>query len=278
MQRTHGTRAEPHPINLHLEFLRRTLASTAVFTVKDVKLGSRISNLHVTLSQKQPNGQWVDAVEGYVTMSDLASESGLTLPTEYKLHPPAVPADLDMLTRTGGDENYSLLRHELLPTLGRAHNHLKMHLLRPEKKAGRPKSVVDQWVRFYPNQQDGKWTNDALGFVVDIFPQIVNRYVTPHFEEPGDRNADVGHEVIARDAQVKYWYPTLSLSLDVKKLLPPEGVEWLYVRVHAKAILNGRFDLNVEVFDADGGLVALSNHATLVMDVSRNLIRSKSKM
>jgi len=59
----------------------------------------------------------------------------------------------------------------------------------------------------------------------------------------------------------------------VKKLLPQEGVEWLFVRVKAKVIRNGRFDLDVEVWDEKGELVANSVHASLVMDASRNITR-----
>src|ERR1700761_834478 len=53
MTLTHATRASINPINLHLQFLRRTSVGPALFTVQDVKLGARISNLHITLSQKQ---------------------------------------------------------------------------------------------------------------------------------------------------------------------------------------------------------------------------------
>ena len=278
MQTTNTKRSQPHPINLHLEFLRRTSASEAKFTVKDIKLGRRISNLHLVLSQKQENGQWADEVEGYITMSNVATEEGLTLDTSYKIHPPPFPADLKTLASVGDDKYYSLRRTEPFPEFRRASRHVQLHLVRPEMKpADRPKSIVDQWVRFYPYQKVGRWTNDALGFIVDIFPQVVEQYVNPAFEDKADRGEAVS-EAERKAPRAKYWYPTLVLNLDSKRALPDEGVEWLFVRIRAKAIVNGRFDLSVEVFDAEGGLVAISTHASLVLDASRNLRKGKSKM
>ncbi|KAJ2966894.1 hypothetical protein NUW58_g10560 [Xylaria curta] len=67
------------------------------------------------------------------------------------------------------------------------------------------------------------------------------------------------------------WYPTLVLNLDVKKALPPEGAEWLHVRVHSKHIENGRFDYEAVVSDQAGNIVALSHHVAMVVDGSRNV-------
>ena len=273
MQATHGSRSQPHPINLHLEFLRRTSATEALFTVKDIKLGARISNLHITLSQKQqPDGKQVDEVEGYITMSNLTTETGLSLDTSYALHPPPFPVDLPTLAATGDDMHYALRRHEPFPDFRRASQNVQLHLLHPTTRAAadRAPSIVDQWVRFYPHRALGRWTNDALGYLVDIFPQVVEQYVNPALEAA----ADSGRAVTADDLaapRARHWYPTLVLNLDVKRALPPDGVDWLFSRVQAKAIANGRFDLDVEIFDAEGRLVAISTHASLVLDASRNL-------
>ena len=76
------------------------------------------------------------------------------------------------------------------------------------------------------------------------------------------------------EPEARYWYPTLALNLDVKKLLPEEGVDLLFVRVQAKVVKNGRFDLDVSVWDEEGEMVAQSNHASLVLDASRNMTRN----
>lgn len=68
----------------------------------------------------------------------------------------------------------------------------------------------------------------------------------------------------------RMWYPTLLLNLDVKKALPAEGVRWLYQRVQAKSIKNGRYDLEIIIKDETGDLVALSHHVVLAVSAERN--------
>ena len=107
-----------------------------------------------------------------------------------------------------------------------------------------------------------------------MFPQIVEGYINA---ERGE--SEVDEKVWDKDAPENkgkpprplYWYPTLSLNLEVKELLPVEGVEWLFVRMRAKVIKHGRLDLEVTVLDNKGGVVAISTHSSLIMDASRNM-------
>ena len=66
------------------------------------------------------------------------------------------------------------------------------------------------------------------------------------------------------------------LNLDFKKSIPDEGLEWLFVRVAAKQIKNGRMDLDVIIMDADGEIIALSHHVALVVGSDRNIAERKS--
>lgn len=61
----------------------------------------------------------------------------------------------------------------------------------------------------------------------------------------------------ASPTAAKFWYPTVLLNLDIKKSLPENGVEWLFVRVLTKSIRNGRMDLEVVIRDEEGEIVAL---------------------
>lgn len=282
MQLTHSKRKQIHVINLHLEFLRRTQQGEAVWIVKDVKLGARITNLHLTLVQvDERSGKLVDEVEGYIMMTDMASETGLSLETGYQIYPKPLEVSLPALAK-GQDKNYIRRGPDVFAGFRRAAGQIAMHLIRPEKRpADFPKALIDQWIKFRPEGEEGRLTNDALGFVVDIFPQIIEQYHNQDIEE-----AALGDGVSAAQAKafmqknksrVTYWYPTLTLNLDVKKLLPEEGVEWLFVRVQAKSIKDGRFDLLVQVLDESGALIALSNHACLAVDSSRNTTRTKKQ-
>ncbi len=68
-----------------------------------------------------------------------------------------------------------------------------------------------------------------------------------------------------------FWFPTLVLNIEIKKLLPPEGVEWLFVRVRSKQVRNGRMDLEAVVLDVEGDIVALSSPVALLLSEEWNL-------
>ncbi len=76
----------------------------------------------------------------------------------------------------------------------------------------------------------------------------------------------------------RFWYPTVCLSLDVKKPLPSEGVQWLFSRVRAKQIKNVRIDLEVIILDEQGDLVALSHHIALILGAERNMVKYEKKV
>ena len=230
--------------------------------------------MHVTLAQDE-SGTLQDEVEGYITMSNISKENGLTLPTHFELHPTPIAADLPFLLAHNQDQNWALRRAQASPEFRRASKNIMIHLEKPDRRpAERTRAILDQWVRFSPLERPGKFTNDCLGFVVDMFPQIVGSYINAERGE-SDLEEKAGDEANPRP---EYWYPTLALNLDVKQLLPTQGAEWLFVRVQACAIKNGRIDLHITVLDAAGDLVALSTHCSLVMDPKRNTSRtSKTK-
>ena len=126
---------------------------------------------------------------------------------------------------------------------------------------------------------------DSLGYVVDMWPQVVEAYrgKDPQIASPAsttttnqEQKQQVGKDGIPpKSAWANFWYPTLLLNLEVKKVLPPEGVEWLFVRVRAKQIKNGRLDLEVIVLDEGGDIVALSSHVALILGAERNMAERK---
>lgn len=230
---------QPHTIALHVEFLRRTQAGPATFRVDDVKLGRQTSIVHVHMSQ---DGR--EEVVAYATNSNIDTEEGVSFDTEYKLVPPPPPVDLSKLEKDM-DQNWRLEENMPFPNFRKASQKVKWYFPREGHVS---QSIRDEWICL----ADGSnFTNASIGFVVDMFPQIVESYRDP--------------------AQGPFWYPTLLLNLDVKKALPPGGVKWLSNRVQIKQAKNGRMDLEVHVHDADGELVALSHHVGFVLDAARNM-------
>ena len=132
-----------------------------------------------------------------------------------------------------------------------------------------------------------RFTQESLGFIVDSFPQLVETAgTTAELSKEMERlqmsgvqatklNDTVSPEdVLARSQWAKFWYPTVLLNVEIKKALPAEGLEWLFSRVKAKQVRNGRMDIEVLILDKEGDIVALSNHVALIVPAERNMKRS----
>ena len=133
---------------------------------------------------------------------------------------------------------------------------------------------ADEWLTLRTTADDGRperFTNDSLGFVADMFPQLLELPAYAWGSKGLQSGETATAEAEGKRAGAKYWYPTLLLNLDVKKLLPAGGVEFLFVRVRAKGLKNGRYDLEVVVLDDGGDVVALSHHVCLAVSAERNL-------
>ncbi|KAI1810397.1 thioesterase-like superfamily-domain-containing protein [Poronia punctata] len=250
---TLAAQKQPHTITLHTEFLRRTSAGDATFTVRDVKLGRQTSTIHVSLSQ---DGR--EEVVAYLTHADMDAEKGYSLETGWRPDPPlpAKPVNLAKLAADGEDDDWVVLKDLPHPKLRKAVSRVNMHV--PKCGQASP-NVVDEWLRLETGE---KFPFEAIGFVADMWPQMIENLVLR--EQPEGKTVKKSNDL------PWLWYPTLVLNLDIKKVLPPEGVEWLHVRVLMKQIKNGRYDYEVVVFDEAEEVVALSHHVALVVDGSRN--------
>lgn len=281
---------QPHAITLHAEFLRRTQAGPATLRVRDVKLGRQTSTVHVALSQPtghshgDSNGSSSSSsdelereeVVAYITYTNLAAESGPTFETGWQLEPPPPPppSDFDALTRgNDGDAHWAEWTAKPFPEFRRVIQQMRIYLPRGGRHAA--DSLCDEWVRFAdPAQQ---FTDASLGLVSDLWPQVIESLVAARQEEQkGSSSSSSSSGQRQPPPLAKFWYPTLLLNLDIKKALPAEGVEWLFVRVRAKEIRNGRQDLEVVILDQQGEIVALSHHVALVLDAKRNTAKRRS--
>lgn len=136
-------------------------------------------------------------------------------------------------------------------------------------------SIADEWIT--PTDPRNTFTNDALGIVADLWAPFFENFhpsstvkhsklieiARQQKENPG------GKSKLSDTLQRKGWtspfiLTTVSMTLEVKKKLPSEGVKWLFVRAYAKAIENGKFDVEVLIMDELMNLVALSHQVALV--------------
>lgn len=218
--------------------------------MRDLKLGRRTSTIQVALFQDSNT----EEVVGYLTNTDLGSESGLSLNTSWSMYPPG-PPPVDLTKLPGdSDTNWRLVTRLPFADFRKATKNVDIFLprVKPPKVA-----IVDEILRLKNGE---RFHLESLGFVNDTFPQLVETLDSEHDQVPLGKN----------------WYPTLVLNLDVKKSLPPEGVEFLFVRVQAIGVRNGRMDLQITIRDAGGDLVALGHHVSLILDASRNLAERRT--
>ena len=241
---------QPHCTTIYLTFPRRTSHGAATVTVKDIKLGRKTSTIHVSLVQ----GKDREEVVGYITHSNIAIESGLSLETDWALSPLPYAVNLALLGQDR-DPYWKLQSDMPFASFRKASNHLDFFLPRNGQFGN---SLADEWIRFSNGE---RFTTSSLGFVADMWPQLVEAY----------RESD------PKVAKGKFWYPTLLLNLEIKKPLPSEGLEWLFVRVRAKQIKNGRMDLEVVVLDEASDIMAISNHVSFIMDAARNTAKRQGK-
>ncbi|KAJ5178079.1 uncharacterized protein N7500_000778 [Penicillium coprophilum] len=265
------------PISIQLSFLRRTASGPVTFEVEDVKIGRRTSTIHIKLLQaSETNPDQLEVkLAGYITISPPEAEVGLSATTGWKPLPaPAAGSradgsvDLAALGRTGIDGAWTKLQ-PAFPDFRKAA--AQIELFGPgngEEQRKRSGNLnIDQWARFRPGGDvNGRWTDAAVGFLLDMFPMALDN-IDAMFATAAAKES--GSPVVGKKA--KTWYPTVTLSVDMKKHLPAEGVEWLYSRVVVKVIKDGRTDLEVTVVDEAGDVIAVSTQIGLVVSASRNV-------
>ena len=240
---------QPDTMSAQFQYLRRTHAGPGTISIEDLKLGGGISTVQVVLWQEDRR-----EVQGFIVQANFAKQTGVSVPTTFLkscMLPTPPPIDFTAVEKSGEDANWIVEREPPGNSFRRAIANVVFH----HPKHQEDPSYVDQWIRFRPGGASKgivPFPQEALGFVVDVFPHMVEKF--PQAEKGMTR-----------------WYPTVALNLDVKRQLPPGGANWLFMRVRAAEIRNGRLDLQVLVLDEEGNIVALSSHVSLVMSSDRNM-------
>ncbi len=66
-----------------------------------------------------------------------------------------------------------------------------------------------------------------------------------------------------------YALSTLCLSVEFKKRPEPD-TEWVLLRSNSHKVADGRYDVNIQVFNEDAEILALSNHVVYVSELKGN--------
>ncbi|KAL5356181.1 thioesterase-like superfamily-domain-containing protein [Aspergillus floccosus] len=275
-----------HSANVH--FLRPVFPEhgRVALNLHELSICRARSTLSVELFQDGPKM----CASAIVAVSDF-SLPGITVSTGWQLTPPPRPVNLDGLS-SHSDPDW-ICYHPAFHTDGflRAGSYAQIYV---PTDGTHSSHYAEQWIApgwdcspAGSSSNEARWTTDMLQFVVDIglgIPQ--NLYPTsPNGPLPVGSSAATlefaAAQKKARDAGETSWrllatdgstvlHPqlihfTLSMSTEVKKELPPDGVRWLYLRSEVKSIRNGRMDLEVLLCDQGMELVALSRQVAVLI-------------
>ena len=197
------------------------------------------------------------------------AKHGVSYHTDYQLNPSAIAGAAQDLGSGLASKWIEWIFPYCPKSLLKPYTHFRFYI--PINGPPHP-SLTDVWVA--PESMDDVFTTESLGFIADIWPRMVENYcpesewstnslVSRALREIQNSSIDTDFG-LGRHPQA-FWYPTLSLTLEIKKLLPPEGVKQLFVRAQAKEIKNGRMDVEVMILDQASELVALSHHVCLLI-------------
>ncbi|CUS12531.1 unnamed protein product [Tuber aestivum] len=232
---------QPHPIHTAVTFLSRCAPGPAKLVAAALKTGRQYTFLRVTLYQDVPR---LEANIAFTHMTE--HQNGPTLRTVPPRPPP--PLTNGLWDTTKGDP----LR-DTRPVTNKLH-----YKAAPDSHFGSDKdnspSIREQWVRM----ADGsKFSIASLGYLSDMFLPLPENYA---------------------EISGAYWYPTLALSIEVKRAPEAGGWDVLFRRVESKVIENGRMDITVDIFDEQGGIVAISHHVAIIVDAARNRRKVAAKL
>ncbi|KAL4869928.1 hypothetical protein BDV12DRAFT_167092 [Aspergillus spectabilis] len=300
---THGSRykSTPEPTTLYISFINRAVVGPALLKVQDVKIGGRISTIHVTLSQladkhlsdhpatpdvtflTQNEDQLEVKQVAYITASPPKTESGPSATGPWGLYPPPPRGSQDdgsinfpALARNSRDGEW---RRYSYPAWATALRQLEVYGPGPQALAtveDRKRRVVDQWVRFCPCGKVGRWTNEAVILLMEVYPVASDRMGALELSRLSSLGRVRDTAVESLPAEQLFRCPTITMTLDLKTRLPPEGVEWLYTRVTNKMLRGGRGDVDLVAVDQQGELIALCAQTALMVDVNRRFARQPS--
>ncbi|KAI5289021.1 hypothetical protein KEM54_004558 [Ascosphaera aggregata] len=254
---------EPRPMAIHMSYLRRTHVGPVIFQVRDMKIGARTSTLHVALTQKNKKNEDIEEVVAYITVTNFSNEEGPTYNFPIQLLPhgnPLPTPNFELLDLKKTDGNWvEYTPHHAHSTAASATKQVEFFV--PDTGENRYHTLSSQglaleWARFKPYGRLANWTETSVCSLIDHFPAIIGGW-------------------LETDA---FWFPTVLMNVVMKKKLPAEGVEWLYLQAQVRKVQNGRFDVDVVILDRQGEIVALSNQVALMLPVSRNLAGRETKL
>lgn len=281
-----SSRGQPDTLTAHFEYPSRSEAGPAVVVIEEVKLGPQLSTLHLTLWQGGllAAAPWVTpsvsrrTILAYTNHTKLETFTGMTVPTSYEASPAAeLPPLPDFASLKSQEQGVDKTWEESSPPASVSSIQRSLGNWRFLVPRGQPMvpGMVDLWMC---RSNGERITQRALPYVMDSFPFNLHTFLmdpelrklmeveVPQRDDKSEKSKDVTED----RGRASLWFPTVVLNLEIKSSLPKEGVEWLAMRLASKQMKDGRFDLDIQLRDVDGELVALSHHVAMIVEIERN--------
>lgn len=223
----------PHPIHVFVQFLSMVPAGSVTITCHSLRTSSRQCVVRVELSRNSASSEpQPPTTVAIVTYGDLSKEKGVSQDTKPVIttlpnrYTDCVPIDDPVVDAT--------------PVTRKLH-----------------------WIA--PNA-NGLWGHRLGGHHREV-------WLSPR---DGSKMSSIFHLAVLADMPLqppathelgfytKYALSTLCLSVEFKKIPHPD-TRWVMTRSHSHKVSNGRYDVNVQVLDEFGELLALSNHVAYIV-------------
>ncbi|KAI9015140.1 thioesterase-like superfamily-domain-containing protein [Gaertneriomyces semiglobifer] len=174
----------------------------------------------------------VTTLVGTVTFGDLRAESGPSRITSKPAFPPVCACTKGVFGRVGGTQKSAIGDKVDVVTAPQVPD-------RAERQ---------QWMRF----SDGRQADAiSLAFFADAYLPVLTNY---------------GKEFLGGDA----WFPTMELNVQFKAHPASTSGRWVAQDIRTKYLVNGRHEVDAELWDEDGNLLAIARQMALVVSWERN--------
>jgi hypothetical protein len=263
---------QPHTFDSKMEFLRPLMLGNFICIIEDIKVGKQFTVTRITISQ---NGKMV--MVGHATNMDMDLPAPKDVEIKLKLRPVPPPIDFDAVSR-GSDPNWILYRRRYFPdAVLKSWTHVDK-VLPINARSKTP--LAEMWLR--PANPKARFTNYWLTFVADHWMRPGEGYVAESlYSNAGivkagmrqrnegwyDRRWDAAFDLthVSSGYEGARLWPTMNMSLEIRKLLPEAGLEWLFVRTEAKIVENRRTTTEIVIGDVDMEVFAINYQIGLVV-------------
>lgn len=195
--------------------------------------------------------------------TNIDSEEGLSLPTDFTLTPSVPVVDLSRLLNNADPQWLSWTYPWSPKSYLKAATHIRW--FSPLNRSQYP-SIIDLWLT--PIASNDSFTTEMLGSIIDHWAEVLENYRSDSpftSQRLADATIDSGDTIGTDPNAPPFRYTSLSISLEMKKVLPPNGVQWVFLRAQIKKIQVGRLDAEILVLDEKLELIAISHQINRIV-------------